>query len=168
MLWSFQLFAFILLTLTRIWILLMKLHYAQYTETRLKVCWDYIYTRISKWWNFISHIKQESYKFKSKHQFVEINSTCYNIWNSYCSFKGFLSSLVHWFNLDRLIAFDMEWVPCFYVSYFLFSRNHSYRYIDPRYSIWGFGKNQEFELIFSVIDFYSLLLVDLQIPNSWN
>ena len=128
----------------------------------------YIYQDISKLWNFIVHKKQESYKFKSKHQFVEINSTCYNIWNSYCSFKGFLSSLVHWFNLDRLIAFDMEWVPCFYVSYFLFSRNHSYRYIDPRYSIWGFGKNQEFELIFSVIDFYSLLLVDLQIPNSWN
>ena len=59
----------------------------------------YIYQDISKWWNFMLHKKQESYKFKSKHQFVEINSTYYNIWNSYCNFEGFLSSLVQWFNL---------------------------------------------------------------------
>ena len=71
---------------------------------------------------FILYIKQESYKFKSKHQVVETNSACYNIWNSYCNFEGFFSSLVQWFNLVRLIAFDMERVSCLYFAYFFFTK----------------------------------------------
>ena len=74
---------------------------------------------------------------------MEINSTCYNIWNSYCNFEGFLSSLVQWFNLVRLLAFVLVLVLA---------------YEDLEKS--------EFELIFSLIYFYDLLLVDLQIPSS--
>ena len=68
----------------------MKLQRLQEIETRLKVlkvCSESIYVRVSMGWSFKLHIKQESWKFKSKHHFFEMNSSCYNIGNGYCNFE---------------------------------------------------------------------------------
>ena len=66
------------------------------------------------------HKKQESYKFKSKHQFVEINSIAITFGIATAILKDFFhlwsSDLI-----DHLIAFGMERVSCLYVSYFFFS-----------------------------------------------
>ena len=65
--------------------------------------------------------------------------------------------------IDHLIAFDMERVSCLYVSYFFFSIAKPLATDTQSMSIW---EKLEFELIFSLIYVYSLLLVYLQIPNS--
>ena len=109
---------------------------------RVYICQDK-----SKWWNFMLHKKQESYKFKSKHQFVEINSTYYNIWNSYCNFERFFHL---WFSdlIDHLISFDMERVSCLHVSCFFFSVAKPLATGTYSMRIW---EKLEFELIFCLI-----------------
>ena len=76
------------------------------------------------------HKKQESYKFKSKHQFVEINSIAITFGIATAILKDFFhlwsSDLI-----DHLIAFGMERVYFFvrFIFRFLNREAISYRYI---------------------------------------